>query len=124
MGFLIMRRDARKLLDKLSRKDFRYREFTDAFSETELWPIFENLLRDERIVGEDQAALAHRARPAQPTVSLSEPAAPLPAPAPPPAASEARPSQFFERYQTPPPSQGDRMNVDLRDFFGRFAELD
>ena len=30
-----MRRDARKLLEKLNRKDFAYRDFEDRFSETE-----------------------------------------------------------------------------------------
>src|SRR3546814_15039807 len=52
-----MRRDARKLLEKLNRRDFAYREFEDRFSETELWPIFAAVLGDQKVVGDDAARL-------------------------------------------------------------------
>ena len=55
-----MRSDAANLLARLGRKDFRYREFTDSFADMELWPIFEALLTDERIVGRPLSALAAR----------------------------------------------------------------
>jgi hypothetical protein len=55
-----MRNDAQNLLSKLGRKDFRYREFSDAFADMELWPIFEALLIDERIVGKSLSALEKR----------------------------------------------------------------
>lgn len=55
-----MRSDAANLLARLGRKDFRYREFTDNFADMELWPIFEALLTDERIVGKPLSALASR----------------------------------------------------------------
>lgn len=45
------RLDVHALLDKLRRNDFRYREFADPFADMELWPMFEVLLTDERIVG-------------------------------------------------------------------------
>ena len=44
-----MRVDAKALLDRLGKSDFTYREFADRFSELELWPLFEALLRDERL---------------------------------------------------------------------------
>lgn len=46
-----MRKDAENLLRKLNRQDFRYQEFEDSFGELELWPIFEALIIDERVVG-------------------------------------------------------------------------
>lgn len=53
-----MRIDARNLLDRLGRSDFAYREFEDRFSELELWPILEALLRDPRLQALDQAEKA------------------------------------------------------------------
>ena len=53
-----MRADAARLLTRLGRNDFRYKEFTDAFADAELWPIFEALLTDERMVGKPQSLLA------------------------------------------------------------------
>lgn len=44
-----MRIDAKNLLDRLGRNDFAYREFEDRFSDLELWPILEALLRDPRL---------------------------------------------------------------------------
>jgi hypothetical protein len=44
-----MRIDARNLLDKLGKNDFAYKEFEDRFSELELWPMLEALLRDPRL---------------------------------------------------------------------------
>ncbi|TCM20760.1 hypothetical protein EDF56_102423 [Novosphingobium sp. PhB165] len=44
-----MRIDARNLLDRLGRSDFAYREFEDRFTDLELWPILESLLRDPRL---------------------------------------------------------------------------
>lgn len=55
-----MRSDAANLLARLGRRDFRYREFTDNFADMELWPIFEALLTDERVVGKPISALAAR----------------------------------------------------------------
>lgn len=46
-----MRADAKNLLDRLGKSDFPYREFTDRFSDLELWPIFEALLKDQRLFG-------------------------------------------------------------------------
>ena len=45
-----MRSDASALLEKLDRKGFDYRQFPDRYADLELWPIFEALLADPRIL--------------------------------------------------------------------------
>jgi hypothetical protein len=50
-----MRIDARNLLDRLGKNEFAYKEFEDRFTELELWPILEALLRDPRLQAIDQA---------------------------------------------------------------------
>ena len=45
-----MRKDVANLLERLGRRDFQYQEFADRFTEVELWPIFEALIRDPRIL--------------------------------------------------------------------------
>ncbi|MFK4873218.1 hypothetical protein [Novosphingobium sp. ZW T3_23] len=52
-----MRIDARNLLDRLGRNEFAYKEFEDRFSDLELWPILEALLRDPRLQTLDQTAI-------------------------------------------------------------------
>lgn len=61
-----MRVDAKALLDRLGKSDFTYREFADRFSELELWPLFEALLRDERLAQLDGAV--------DPAVGTADPA--------------------------------------------------
>lgn len=51
-----MRADARSLLDRLGRSDFAYKEFADRFSDLELWPLFEALLKDPRFYQPELAA--------------------------------------------------------------------
>ncbi|WP_226017347.1 hypothetical protein [Novosphingobium sp. FKTRR1] len=46
-----MRADAKALLDRLGKSDFKYREFVDRFADLESWPIFEAVLRDSRLLG-------------------------------------------------------------------------
>lgn len=58
-----MRIDARNLLDRLGKNDFAYKEFEDRFSELELWPILEALLRDPRLQAIDQAEATVAAMP-------------------------------------------------------------
>ena len=53
-----MRIDARNLLDRLGRSDFNYKEFEDRFTDLELWPILEALLRDPRLQALDQGEQA------------------------------------------------------------------
>lgn len=44
-----MRIDARNLLARLGKSDFAYKEFADRFSDLELWPLLEALLKDPRL---------------------------------------------------------------------------
>ncbi len=55
-----MRSDAASLLVRLKQTGLRYREFTDPLADTELWPIFEALLTDERMVGKPRAPIPTR----------------------------------------------------------------
>src|SRR3546814_13273444 len=96
-----MRRDARKLLEKLNRRDFAYREFEDRFSETELWPIFAAVLGDQKVVGDDAARL-----PVPQVRQQDERPAPR-APQPP-----AAPGQIFARYDAQPRRAAPKANVD------------
>ena len=75
-----MRSDAANLLARLGRKDFRYREFTDNFADMELWPIFEALLTDDRVVGKPISALA--ARSVEDVMPVAKAPAAKPAPVP------------------------------------------
>lgn len=65
-----MRSDAANLLSRLGQSKFKYREFGDSFADMELWPLFEALIRDERISG--SAALAQAASPAHPAVQTHQ----------------------------------------------------
>ncbi|WP_239805390.1 hypothetical protein [Croceicoccus hydrothermalis] len=52
----------------MDRPSFLYREFGERFGDIELWPLFEVILKDERIVGaglsrRDGATLSDRAAP-------------------------------------------------------------
>ena len=46
-----MRQDADVLLKRLGQNAFRYSEFGDPSEDADIWPIFEALLGDERVVG-------------------------------------------------------------------------
>lgn len=52
-----MRQDAKNLLERLSKKEFRYQEFDDTFADLDLWPLFEALLTDARVVGQRASSL-------------------------------------------------------------------
>lgn len=109
-----MRSDAANLLARLGRKDFRYREFTDNFADMELWPIFEALLTDDRVVGRPVSALA--ARSVEDVIPVGKAAAARPAPA----QSDAG---IFSSYSparrdaSPPQSKND-----LRSFLQRISD--
>lgn len=45
-----MRLDVSSLLNRLGRSDFKYKEFTDRFSDLDSWPIFEAVLKDQRVL--------------------------------------------------------------------------
>lgn len=95
-----MRADARSLLDRLGRSDFAYREFADRFSDLELWPLFEALLKDPRVFQQETVAEAVDPRPAEPVSA--------------PGIAAARPAGSSERAAAPAPSES------LADLFNRY----
>jgi hypothetical protein len=116
-----MRQDAKSLLDRLNRQEFRYRDFTEAAEEIELWPLFQALLRDPRIVGMRSTA-ADLADPPPP------PRAQMPADAAPPQVPAARraqdaPATLFDRYRAADQALAmpDR-EPDLRRFLSRIGD--
>ena len=90
-----MRVDAKALLDRLGKNEFAYKEFADRFSELELWPLFEALLKDPRMASLDDMAEAARESEAQASMSH--------APEAEPAASSGMREPFgalFNRYES------------------------
>lgn len=106
-----MRSDAANLLARLGRRDFRYREFTDNFADMELWPIFEALLTDERIVGKPISALAAR------SVEDIIPTAKVPS-APPPE------QHLFDKYANEQPASARENSSELSSFLKRLSQND
>ncbi|PZU61017.1 MAG: hypothetical protein DI547_00805 [Sphingobium sp.] len=111
-----MRQDARSLLERLGRKGFRYEEFSDPFADMELWPIFEALLRDERVVGTQpstirMAEVEMRAATRPDVAAPAQMAGPL-----------AAPAHLFDRYAAPAADPTPPNIVNMRQFFGRLSD--
>ena len=114
-----MRNDARALLEKLSRQDFRYKQFEDPYTDMELWPLFESLLKDERIVGKEGGHVPS-GRPPEPRRAEVE------------KRPSARPikqaGSFLGQYSAPQSSPANETNqpegdaVDLRNFLGKLGQ--
>lgn len=104
---MAIRNDVSSLLDRLGRQDLRYREFGDPLGDMEMWPIFEALLQDRRIVGEAPTPLDQRRRAANAQQRIKAapppaddepgagPAVPYAPPQPRPAADDAQVRAFF-----------------------------
>lgn len=123
-----MRADARSLLDRLGRGDFAYKEFADRFSDLELWPLFEALLKDPRIfqqdVAEAGAAQTPSAEPSPiPNIAAARPVERMPV-APRPVEVDSL-AGLFARYEaeTDGAPQG-RPAQDVRAMLRRLSELD
>jgi len=130
-----MRADARSLLNRLGRSDFAYKEFEDRFSDLELWPLFEALLKDPRLFVQDVAAVAEvEASPNEPVVApkiaaarQAEPAPPPPPPAParlPRVSGSETLAELFSRYETEAASGSQDHGQDVRAMLRRLSELD
>lgn len=122
-----MRADARNLLDRLGRSDFAYREFADRFSDLELWPLFEALLKDPRVFQQETVAEAVESGPAEP-VSAPGIAAARPAGASERSGSRA-PNEsladLFNRYEAGASApQQVRQGQDVRAMLRRLSDLD
>jgi len=131
-----MRADARSLLDRLGRSDFAYKEFADRFSDLELWPLFEALLKDPRLFTQEIAAAADMAAGANEAVSspaiagarTAEPAPPPPPPAPlrapQPSGAETL-AELFNRYEAEASGTSPQRHAqDVRAMLRRLSELD
>jgi hypothetical protein len=64
---MALRNDISSLMGRLGRTDLPYREFVDPLGDMEMWPIFEALLHDPRIVGRAPTLLEQRRRASLPT---------------------------------------------------------
>ena len=126
-----MRADARTLLDRLGRSDFAYKEFADRFSDPELWPLFEALLKDPRVFKQETVSNSEPGIVAE-TVSTLGIAAARPAgtaprsPAPPvlPSSTQSL-ADLFNRYEAEnggaPQASSDQ---DVRAMLRRLSDLD
>lgn len=140
-----MRADARSLLDRLGRSDFAYKEFADRFSDLELWPLFEALLKDPRLFQQEQAAavgdtfVAPAAVPVMtPGIAGARPAGPSERAAPQTPSTvtaTAAPGKesladLFSRYEAdsgtapPRPEHGPGQGQDVRAMLRRLSDLD
>jgi hypothetical protein len=112
-----MRTDAASLLARLGRTDFRYREFSDAFADMELWPVFEAILTDENVVGKPLSGLAEKA--AEGSASKLRSPSNLAPDVLPPAPPES--PSIFQFYGTDPNTVFAPPPGDLRGFLSRLA---
>ncbi|MCJ1962708.1 hypothetical protein [Novosphingobium mangrovi (ex Hu et al. 2023)] len=104
-----MRVDASNLLNRLGRQDFSYKEFEDRFTELELWPMLEALLKDPRLLELDGAAASGAAAPSPESLPSAQAPAPEFAPTPPRPAAPSAPEPsatdsigaLFRRYEGP-----------------------
>ncbi|NKJ42886.1 hypothetical protein [Novosphingobium sp. SG720] len=107
-----MRADAKVLLERLGKSDFRYREFVDRFADLESWPIFEALLKDPRIMPQEEVSAIEAAEPGDsarmpaPRAQARAVVAPSPAAAKPREAEAA--ASLFGRYGRPERAQNIR----------------
>ena len=53
-----MRQDTKVLLSRLDERNFNYHDFESPSAEVDVWPIFEALLLDERVVGKRVSSAA------------------------------------------------------------------
>lgn len=122
-----MRADARNLLDRLGRSDFAYREFADRFSDLELWPLFEALLKDPRVFQQETVAEAVDPHPAEPVsapgIAAARPAGSSERSAPPVASGSL--ADLFNQYEAGASApQPVRQGQDVRAMLRRLSDLD
>lgn len=126
-----MRADARSLLDRLGRSDFAYKEFADRFSDLELWPLFEALLKDPRVFRQEALAGSEAGTSAEPVaapgIAAARPAGAHPGESVSPRASSGGESlaDLFSRYEADGgPAPQTREGQDVRAMLKRLSELD
>jgi hypothetical protein len=109
---MALRNDISSLMGRLGRTDLPYREFADPLGDMEMWPIFEALLQDPRIVGRAPTLLEQRRRASLPAgraaaaeIASADPSAPA-------AGAPARSAQ---------PDQTPAADPQLRSFLGQLG---
>ncbi|MCC2976775.1 hypothetical protein LK533_08830 [Sphingomonas sp. PL-96] len=129
-----MRQDAKTLLDRLDRQHLDYQDFTAAAEEIELWPLFQALLRDPRIVGNREQPASAAAVSAGPNIlrpeaapahsEVTAPPAPqsAPQPAPPPQHPAAALFGRYGRETAPEPASQPPREPDLRNFLHQLGK--
>jgi hypothetical protein len=91
-----MRQDTKVLLDRLGQETFQYYDFESPSAETDVWPMFEALLLDERVVGKIARHSLPEPDPAAPEIAQPAPterASPGPA-----VRRPAEPRGMFDNY--------------------------
>lgn len=127
-----MRADARTLLDRLGRSDFAYKEFADRFSDLELWPLFEALLKDPRVFQQETIANSEPGIVAEavsaPGIAAARPAGSAPrSPVPPvlPPSGTQSLADLFSRYEAESGAAPQaRPGQDVRAMLKRLSDLD
>lgn len=111
-----MRADARSLLDRLGRSDFAYKEFADRFSDLELWPLFEALLKDPRLYQPEFAAATGLSTDAvtTPNIAAARPVEPL--------RPETAPAPERTKESVPEPVLAAPAKETLADLFSRYEK--
>jgi hypothetical protein len=118
-----MRTDVVELLNRLEQLNFHYQEFSDQFSDMELWPIFEAILTDADVVGKPLSLVAARE-----VSALQEDRQALSAPALQNAPVVTRSDAvvgLFEHYDArariPPDHANEGVNEDVKAFLSRLS---
>ena len=109
-----MRQDVKVLLSRVGDETFNYYDFETASIEIDIWPIFEALLLDERVVGRADPKALPRAAALMPEVELEA--------VPAPARESKRPDRhdgMFGNYGTG--ARSEPQGESVRDLLGRLA---
>jgi hypothetical protein len=118
-----MRQDTKVLLGRLGEESFKYYDFESPSAETDVWPMFEALLLDERVVGKIAYPSAPGQQTLEPQVAPSG-AAPLHGdvgPTSPRPAVEADEPGLFGKYDAANTAQDDGESV--RELLQRLVTL-
>lgn len=127
-----MRSDASSLLNKLNQGTLAYRQFDDPLADLELWPVFEALLSDLRVIEGRRSRIEEREyqfQQARAHGSAGAAAAPSAVPRPAAPAAARAVSQLLSAYgagsnaeDAAPPPDHSGGKAGLRDLLKRLGE--
>ena len=101
-----MRQDTKVLLSRLGEEGFKYYDFESPSLDVDVWPIFEALLLDDRVVGK----IGYHATPSLPVRTEAAPVV-----------REAERSGTFGSYAAQPAGKADADPDSVRGMLGRLA---